>query len=107
VGAQHVGLQRKSVAITAGELDDRLDPGLDEEGAGHDRREVGMRRAVVGAVDRVDVTDERRGNGLDLRRVAAVGRLQLARDDEPARQQSFVQPTAGGCCPGHPSELRS
>jgi len=50
-GAHEVGLQRDAVAIAAGELEDRLDPGANEERGGERRREM---RAGAGAIGDVD-----------------------------------------------------
>ena len=62
-GADQIALQRDAVAVAAGELQDRLDAGLDQHRRGGDRAEMRARAGAVGDVDGVGQALERQRLG--------------------------------------------
>jgi hypothetical protein len=88
--SQHVGLEAQAVPIAARELHHGLHAPVGEEVRRGHRGDVRVRRAVVGAVDGIDLAAEEVGELGDGCRIRTVGRLELGGHDELTRsEQSF------------------
>jgi hypothetical protein len=98
-GAEQVGLQRDPVAVPAGQLHHRLQPGaLGEHRAGHCRwHHAGA--GVVGDVDRVHPAGQRFGLGVDPVRVDAVRQVELGGHREPSGLDRAAQPRGHAALP--------
>ncbi|OGA13231.1 MAG: hypothetical protein A3D95_05000 [Betaproteobacteria bacterium RIFCSPHIGHO2_12_FULL_69_13] len=94
-GAQQVALQRDAVAVAAGHLQDRLDPGAREEIRADQAGQVCLRARAVGDVHRGRQPFQRCRAGDELGRVGRDGRSDFGGDDEVAAAQPRLQ--IAGC----------
>jgi len=90
-GAEQVRLQREPVAVAARQLHDGRDAAPGDESAHRERRDVRVRRGIVGAVRGVDDSAERLGEPAHFARVRAVRGLHLDGDRELARAQQRLE----------------
>ena len=89
--AEQVGLQRDAVAVPAGHLHDRLEPGVQRGEAAGPAGQPDVGALVVGDVDRVDPVPQQRGGGGDRVRAGPARRADLRRYREAARGQAVAQ----------------
>ena len=91
--SEDVALDRDAVLVAAGDLLDQRVAEAGQQRADRQAPHVAVRAAAVGRVDRVDRAVEQRRALVDGGGVGAVGRGELARDDElPAPEEPLETP---------------
>ena len=85
--AHQFALQRDAVLVAAGDLQDRLDAGVDQERRRGERAHVGAGAGAIGDIDRVGEPAQRRRLAQQILRVAGHRRGDLRRHDKTARPQ--------------------
>ena len=88
---EQVGLQRDAVAVPAGHLHDRLEPGGHRGQAARPAGQPHVRALVVGDVDGIDPIPQQRGLLVDRAGTRPAGRTDLRGDREAARGQPLLQ----------------
>ena len=81
---QHIGLQRKAIAVAHGELEHRLDAFAGQDRGGRERRKMGACAGTVEYVDGIGEPLEASGVGQHVGRVHRIGRTHLRRYGELA-----------------------
>ena len=94
-GADKIALQSDAVAVAAGDLQDRLQPGLDQQRRRRQRRQMRPGAGAVGDVDGVGQALERGGLGQQLVAVGGNRRRHLGGDDKTPLTQLFLQVHGG------------
>ena len=102
-GAHHLALQGQPVLVAAGDLQDRLDAGAEQERRRGQRRHMGTRAGAVGHVDRVGYASQQCRFCEQLLRVARHRRRQFRGHDELALVEALLQRRGqgGGCLVVH------
>jgi hypothetical protein len=88
---EQVGLQRDAVAVPAGHLHDRLQPGGHRGQAARPAGQPHIRALVIGDIDGIDPVPQQRGRLVDRADARPAGRAYLRGDREAARGQPLAQ----------------
>ena len=95
-GAHQLALQRDAVLVAAGDLQNRLDAGVDEDYRGRQRGHMGAGAGTVGDIDRIGEAAQRGCLAQQVLRVAGDRRGHFRGHDEPARPQPFGERSGEG-----------
>lgn len=87
--AHEVALQANAVAVPAGQLQDRIDPGLQQKRCRRQRPHVGARAGSIGDVDRIRQALKGRRLADQIARVAGHGRHDLRSHDKALGLQAL------------------
>ena len=88
-GAHQLALERDAVAVAAGELEDRLDPGADQQRRRRKGAHMGAGAGAVGDVDGVRKAAQRQRLGDEIIGIAGHRRHHLGGDDETAGREAL------------------
>ena len=91
--AEHVALDRDSVAIATGDLHDRRVTSVGEQRADCDAGHMAVRARSICRVDRIADLRKNECGVEDVVRVGAIRRVEFRGYREQARAQDFFQPT--------------
>jgi len=88
---EQIALQRKPVAVAAGELKNRLEALARQQGRGNRRRHVCAGARTISHVDRIGESAQRQRQAQNILRIAGNRRRHFCGHDESSRAQSFFE----------------